>query len=148
MVPVVLWLGEVTIAPSNETKRPMHIFPVITPPRHGFAVRSGRQYPAHRFYERPYVSISDVRYALESPWPCDELELGPSSRRRCLLSFLRAENPTCATKPYLGSKINRAAGRVIKNPLVSVTIDVLMMRIPSCRANGSDREKWRRWEGR
>ena len=30
--------------------------------------RSGRQYPAHRFYERPYGSISDVRYALESPY--------------------------------------------------------------------------------
>ena len=35
--------------------------------------------------------------------------------------------------------LSRAAGRVIENPLVSVTIDVLMMRIPSCRANGSDR---------
>ena len=33
------------------------------------------------------MSISDVRYALESPWPCDELELGTSSRRRCLPSF-------------------------------------------------------------
>ena len=33
------------------------------------------------------MSISDVRYALESPWPCNELELGPSSRRLCLPSF-------------------------------------------------------------
>ena len=24
---------------------------------------------------------------MESPWPCNELELGPSSRRRCLPSF-------------------------------------------------------------
>ena len=30
-------------------------------------LRSGHQYPAYRFYERPYGSISDVRYALESP---------------------------------------------------------------------------------
>ena len=34
-----------------------------------------------------------------------------------------------AKKPYLGSKISRVAGRVIENPFVSVTIDVLMMRI-------------------
>ena len=40
------------------------------------------------------------------------------------LAFLRRENPT---KPYLGSKINRVAGRVIKNACGSVTIDVLMM---------------------
>ena len=53
----------------------------------GLIVRSGHQYPAYRFYERPYGSISDVRHALESPWPCDELERGPSSRRRCLPSF-------------------------------------------------------------
>ena len=45
-----------------------------------------------------------------------------------------------ATKPYLGSKISRVSGRVTENPLVSVTIDVLMMRIPGCRASGSDRE--------
>ena len=37
--------------------------------------------------KRPYGSISDVRHALESPWPCDELERGLSSRRRCLPSF-------------------------------------------------------------
>ena len=36
---------------------------------------------------RPYVSILGVIYALESPWPCDELELGPSSRRCFLPSF-------------------------------------------------------------
>ena len=41
----------------------------------------------------------------------------------------------------LESKIGRIAGRVIKNPFVSVTIDGLMMRIPSYRASGSDREK-------
>ena len=39
--------------------------------------------------KRPCVSISDVRYALESPWACGGLELGRSSRRRCLPSFLR-----------------------------------------------------------
>ena len=54
------------------------------------------------------------------------------------LAFSRRESPT---KPYLGSKINRAAGRVIENPFVSVTVDVLMMRIPTYRANGSDREE-------
>jgi len=53
-----------------------------------------------------------------------------------------------ATEPYLGSKINRAAGRTIENPFVSVTIDLLMVRIPSFRASGSDREEWHRWEGR
>ena len=31
-------------------------------------------------------------------------------------------------------------GRVIENPLASVTVDVLMMRKPSCRASGSDRK--------
>ena len=31
---------------------------------------------------------------------------------------------------------------------MSVTIDVLMMRIPGCRASGSDREECQRWEGR
>ena len=45
-------------------------------------------------------------------------------------------------------RIARLAGRVIKNPFVSVTTDVLMMRIPSFRANGSDREECQRWEGR
>ena len=92
------------------------------------------------------MSISDVRYVLESPWPCDEFELGFSSRRRCLFSFfLRRESPT---KPYLGSKISRAAGRVIENAFVSVTIDVLMMRMQSYRANGSDRGEYGRCEGR
>ena len=33
------------------------------------------------------MPIADVRYALKSPWLCDEFELGPSSRRRCLKSF-------------------------------------------------------------
>ena len=57
------------------------------------------------------------------------------------LDFLRRENPT---KPYLGSKL---VG-LIENPFVSVTIDVLMMRIPSFRAIGSNRGEWQRWEGR
>ena len=48
----------------------------------------------------------------------------------------------------LGSKINRVAGRVIENPSVSVTIDELMIRISSYRANGSDREECGRWEDR
>ena len=38
----------------------------------------------------PSMPIADVRYALESPWPCDELELGPSSRQRCLAGFFFA----------------------------------------------------------
>ena len=85
--------------------------------------------------------ISNVKYALESPWPCDGLGLGPSSWRRCLLSFLcvvkTLQNPT---KPYLKSKISRVNGRVIGNPLVSVTIDLLMKCSPRFIASGSDRE--------
>ena len=61
------------------------------------------------------------------------------------LAFSRRENPT---KPYLGSKINRVAGRVIKKAFASGTIDVLMMRIPAYRTNGSDREECERCEGR
>ena len=61
------------------------------------------------------------------------------------LAFSRRENPT---KPYLGSKIKRAAGRVIENLLASVTTDVLTMRIQSYRASGSDRGEFQRWEGR
>ena len=33
------------------------------------------------------VPISGVRYALKSPWACDQDGLGPSSRRRSLSSF-------------------------------------------------------------
>ena len=61
------------------------------------------------------------------------------------LTFSRRENPT---KPYLGSKINRVAGRVIKKAFGSGTIDVLMMRIPTYRANGRDREECEGCEGR
>ena len=57
------------------------------------------------------------------------------------LAFSRRGNPTNARKPYLGSKIKRAAGRVILNACVSVSIDVLMMQIRSYRANGSGREE-------
>ena len=35
------------------------------------------------------MPIAGVGYALESTWPCGELEPGPSSRRRCLASFFR-----------------------------------------------------------
>ena len=61
------------------------------------------------------------------------------------LAFSRRENPT---KPYLGSKINRVAGRVIENACRSGTIDVLMMQIPTYRASGSDREECEGCEGR
>ena len=61
------------------------------------------------------------------------------------LAFSRRENPT---KPYLGSKINRVAGRVAKKAFANGTIDVLMMRIPTYRASGSDREECERCEGR
>ena len=61
------------------------------------------------------------------------------------LAFSRRENPT---KPYLGSKINRVAGRVVKKAFASGTIDVLMMRIPTYRASGSDREECEGCEGR
>ena len=53
--------------------------------------------------------------------------------------FFAWENP--ATKPYLGSKVNRAAGRIPVNACGSVTIDVPMMRMPTYRASGSDREE-------
>ena len=43
-----------------------------------------------------------------------------------------------ALETLFRSKINRAAGRVIKNPLVSVTIDLLTKCSPSFRANGVD----------
>ena len=33
------------------------------------------------------VSIFDVRYAMKSPFTCDHVRLGPSSRRRCLHNF-------------------------------------------------------------
>ena len=65
-----------------------------------------------------------------------------------VLAFSRRENPTNARKPYLGSKIKRVAGRVVKIALASGTIDVLMMRMPSYRANGSGREECGRCEGR
>ena len=61
------------------------------------------------------------------------------------LAFSRRENPT---KPYLGSKIKRAAGRVIVYAGGSVTIEVPMMRIPTYRANGRDREECEGCEGR
>ena len=64
------------------------------------------------------------------------------------LEIPRRENPTNATKPYLGSKIKRAAGRVIKKAFASGTIDVLMMRIQTYRASGSDREEYEGCEGR
>ena len=60
------------------------------------------------------------------------------------LAFSCRENPT---EPYLGSKINRVAGRVIVNACGSVTTEVPMMRIPTYRANGSDREEWELCEG-
>ena len=60
--------------------------------------------------------------------------------------FFAWENP--ATKPYLGSKVNRVAGRVIKNAQGSVTIEVPMMRIPTYRASGSNREECEGCEGR
>ena len=39
------------------------------------------------------VSISDVRYAMKSPFTCDHLGLGPSSRRRCLHNFFAWSRP-------------------------------------------------------
>ena len=39
------------------------------------------------------VSISDVRYAIKSPFTCDHLGLGPSSRRRCLPNFFALSKP-------------------------------------------------------
>ena len=41
-------------------------------------------------------------------------------------------------------RLARLAGRVIENPFVSVTTDVLMKCSPSSRANGSDEEKMER----
>ena len=66
--------------------------------------------------------------------------------------FSRREDPISSPKTQagvqLGSKVNRVAGRVIENAHVSVTIDGLMMRIPTYRASGRDREEWQRLEGR
>ena len=42
----------------------------------------------------------------------------------------------------------QSASIFIENALVSVTTEVLMMRIKSCRASGSDREECQRWKGR
>ena len=53
--------------------------------------------------------------------------------------FFAWENP--ATKPYLGSKVNRVAGRVDTHAYGGVTIDMPMMRMPTYRARGSDREE-------
>ena len=61
------------------------------------------------------------------------------------LAFSRRENPT---KPYLGWQIDRVAGRVVKKAFACGTIDVLMMRIPTYRASGSDREECEGCEGR
>ena len=62
----------------------------------------------------------------------------PAQGDAVFLAFSPRENPT---KPYLGSKINRVAGRVIVSACGSVTIEVPMMRIPSHRASGRDREE-------
>ena len=60
--------------------------------------------------------------------------------------FSRREDPISSPKTQarvqLGSKVGRAAERVIKNASASVTIDELMMRIPTHRASGRDREEW------
>ena len=61
------------------------------------------------------------------------------------LAFSRRGNPT---KPYLGSKINRVAGRVVKKAFAGDTIKVPMMRTPTHRASGSDREECEGCEGR
>ena len=71
----------------------------------------------------------------------------PAQGDAAFLAFCVVKALRSATKPYLGSKTSRVAGRVIENPFVSVTIDVLIMRIPSCRASGSDWEECQRWEG-
>ena len=65
--------------------------------------------------------------------------------------FSRREDPISSPKTQarvqLGSKVNRAAGRVIKEASASVTIDGLMMRMPTYRASGRDREERQRLEG-
>ena len=60
--------------------------------------------------------------------------------------FFAWENP--ATKPYLGSKVNRVAGRVDTHACGNVTIEVTMMRMPAHRGSGSDREECEGCEGR
>ena len=57
-------------------------------------------------------------------------------------------SPKTQARAQVGSKVNRAAGRVIKNACLSVTIDGPMMRIPTHRANGRDREESELCEGR
>ena len=85
--------------------------------------------------------IFDVRYELKSPIACDQGGSGPNSRRRCLHNFFAWSIPyaPCGHRGHtLGSKFNRVAGRVIKNPLESVTIDLLMKCSQSFSANGVD----------
>ena len=66
--------------------------------------------------------------------------------------FSRREDPISSPKTQaraqLGSKIDRATGRVAENPSASVTIDQLMRYAQFCRASGSDREECERCEGR
>ena len=61
---------------------------------------------------------------------------------------LPISSPKTQAGVQLGSKIGRVAGRVVGNLSASVTIDGLMMRIPTYRASGSDREECRLLEGR
>jgi hypothetical protein len=66
--------------------------------------------------------------------------------------FSRREDPISSPKTQarvqLGPKVNRAAGQFIEQACLSVTVGGLMIRMPTHRANGNDREECEACEGR
>ena len=64
------------------------------------------------------MPVADFGYALKSTWPCDELELGPSSRQRCLASYfcdalfgvreleVAFSSPPCLSIDAVGSELS------------------------------------------
>ena len=65
--------------------------------------------------------------------------------------FSRREDPISSPKTQarvqLGSKVDRLPDELMRTHSASVTIGGLMMRIPTHRASGRDREEWQRLEG-
>ena len=62
--------------------------------------------------------------------------------------FLASPRREYPTEPYLGRKLTGLPDELLRTLSASVTIDVIMMRLPSCRASGSDREECEGCEGR
>ena len=86
------------------------------------------------------MPISDVRYAMKSPFVCDQGRLGPNSGRRCIHNFFSWYIPYAPWVTHtLGPKMNRVSGRFIEKPLGSVvTIDLLVKHPRSFSAIGVD----------